>query len=84
MEATVCLNCGGRISPGDRVCPHCGAPRHRTGSPEPWPPPGARRTAKLAGAIIALLIVAVIAWVIATWPRHSLTSHEPVVPNGRV
>lgn len=82
MASTACLNCGGEISPGDRVCRHCGATRRRMDTPSLWAPQGRRRTAALAGAILALLIVGVLAWVIATWPRHAFFTHRPVVPSG--
>ncbi len=80
MANTLCLSCGGEISESDRECRHCGALRHRVGSPDLWAPPGSRRVATIAGMLIALLIVAALAWTLVHSRRTPLAPPDPVLP----
>ena len=80
MPSIACQNCGAEIDPDRDTCPACGARRPRAGGPEPWKPPAARRTALLAGIVIALLILAALVWRIADSRRSMLESPGPILP----
>ncbi len=82
MPPIVCQNCGSEIEPSGDTCPVCGAQRHHTQSPAVWQPPAARRSALIAGILIALLIVAALVWRIADSRRSTLEDSGPILPRG--
>lgn len=82
MASIVCENCGAEIESSRTSCEVCGARRHRTASPEPWRAPRARRTALLAGIVLALLIVLALIWRIADSRRSQLEPPGRILPIG--
>ncbi|HEV2149706.1 MAG TPA: zinc-ribbon domain-containing protein [Longimicrobiaceae bacterium] len=82
MQRIVCRNCGAEIPAARASCPACGASREHTGSPAGWEPPATRRVAFLAGILLALLILAALAWRLADSRRSPLEAPAPILPIG--
>jgi hypothetical protein len=48
--------------------------------PQPWPSRHRRVAALVVGFVVAMIILAVLAWVIGTWPRPGWRDPVPAVP----
>jgi hypothetical protein len=82
MPNHVCRNCGAEIPEARATCPVCGSSSQRTGSPAEWEPWAARRSAILAGLVLALLILGALVWRIADSRRTPLEPNAPILPIG--
>ncbi len=60
------------MAAADYSCPHCGHPHlPRMEAPEPVAPRERRPVRTLLGILVALVIVAMLVWVVGTFPRST-------------